>query len=81
MAGIFIIITVPMANPWVQSFIGLKKISHHENLLVSMSLYTHELSSLINVCCQVTAVEHAANNYNSQLHFGPISELSCVSHV
>ena len=68
-AEILVIITVPIANPWVQSFIGLKKISHHENLLASMSLYTHGLSWLVNVCCQVTTTEHAANNYDSQLHF------------
>jgi hypothetical protein len=43
-AGVLVMITVPVINPWVQSFIGLKKISHHESLLASMDLYTHGLS-------------------------------------
>ena len=65
MAGVLVMITVLVTNPWVQSFIGLKKISYHENLLASMDLYTHGLSQLINVCYQVTATKHAANNYDS----------------
>ena len=74
-------ITIPMTNPWVQSFIGLKKINHHENMLASMDLYTYGLSWLINVCCQVTAIEYSANSHDSQLHFGPINELICVSYA
>ena len=43
-AGIRVIIIVPVANPWVQSFIGLKKANHSDNLLASMSLYTYGLN-------------------------------------
>ena len=44
MTGILAMITVQAANPWVQNFIGLKKICHHDNLLVSVSFYTFRLS-------------------------------------
>ena len=44
MAGIRVIIIVPVANPWVQSFFGLKKANHSDNLLASMSLYTYGLN-------------------------------------
>ena len=32
--GILVMITIQVANPWLQSFIGLRKICHHDNLLV-----------------------------------------------
>jgi hypothetical protein len=59
---ILVMITVQAANPWVQSFIGLRKICHHDNLLVLVGFYTFGLSWPKYVCCQVTAAGHAANS-------------------
>ena len=60
--GTLVMIAIQAANQWVQSFIGLRKICHHDNLLVLIGFYTFGLSWLKYVCCQVTAAGHAANS-------------------
>jgi hypothetical protein len=77
-----VMITVQAANPWVQSFIGLRKICHHDNLFVSVGFYTFGLSWLKYVCCQVTAAGHATNSCDFPGAFlVQISGLLCVFHV